>query len=246
MANEKEQASLFEPIVAPKRNFEIIEASIRREIYSGALVPGQKLPNEFELARQFNVGRSAVREALKVLELAGLLVVRRGYNGGTFVAPPDFEEVSEAITLTFQSGNMALDQLLEACQTIETRAAELAATSASKLEVSDLEELVQRIEQCVHLPARFLTAIVDFHLAITEMAHNAVFTLALQAMRNTLIQELNRLISDQSFRATIILELKDIWKAISDHDSFQAGQLMRLHLRHLDQQFSGSNQIVSE
>ena len=68
MANRKEHELLFEPIVAPKRNFEIIEASIRREIYSGALVPGQKLPNEFELARQFNVGRSAVREALKVLE----------------------------------------------------------------------------------------------------------------------------------------------------------------------------------
>jgi GntR family transcriptional repressor for pyruvate dehydrogenase complex len=239
MANKKEQESLFEPIVAPKRNFEIIEASIRREIYSGTLVPGQKLPNEFELARQFNVGRSAVREALKVLELAGLLVVRRGYNGGTFVAPPDFEEVSEVITLTFQRGSMALDQLFEACQTIEPRAAELAATHASELEVSDLEELVQRIEQCVHLPARYLTAIVDFHLAVTEMAHNSVFTLALQAMRNTLIQELNRLISDQSLRTTIILELKDIWKAISDHDALQAGQLMRFHLSHLDQKLSG-------
>ncbi len=235
MANKKEHESLFQPIVAPKRNFEIIEASIRREIYSGALVPGQKLPNEFELARQFNVGRSAVREALKVLELAGLLVVRRGYNGGTFVAPPDFEEASEAITLTFQPGTMALDQLLEACQTIEARAAELAASSASELEVSDLEELIQRVEQCVHLPARYLTAIVDFHLAITEMAHNVVFTLALQAMRNTLIQELNRLISDQKLRSIIILELKDIWKAISDHDSLQAGQLMRAHLRRLDQ-----------
>jgi GntR family transcriptional repressor for pyruvate dehydrogenase complex len=234
MTNKKEQETLFEPIVAPKRNFEIIEASIRREIYNGALVPGQKLPNEFELARQFNVGRSAVREALKVLELAGLLVVRRGYNGGTFVAPPDFEEASEAITLTFQPGNMALDQLLEACQTIEARAAELAASYASDLEIGDLEELVQRIEQCVHLPARYLTGIVDFHLAITEMAHNSVFTLALQAMRNNLIQELNRLIDDQKFRTTIIIELKDIWKAISDHDSLQAGQLMRLHLRHLD------------
>jgi GntR family transcriptional regulator, transcriptional repressor for pyruvate dehydrogenase complex len=238
MANKKEQESLFEPIVAPKRNFEIIEASIRREIYNGALVPGQKLPNEFELARQFNVGRSAVREALKVLELAGLLVVRRGYNGGTFVAPPDFEEASEVITLTFQPGSMALDELLEACQTIEPRAAELAASQASELEVSDLEELVQRIEQCVHLPARYLTAIVDFHLAVTEMAHNSVFTLALQAVRNTLIQELNRLISDQNLRSTIILELKDIWKAISEHDSLQAGQLMRLHLRHLGQHLS--------
>jgi GntR family transcriptional regulator, transcriptional repressor for pyruvate dehydrogenase complex len=235
MANKKEQESLFEPIVAPKRNFEIIEASIRREIYNGALVPGQKLPNEFELARQFNVGRSAVREALKVLELSGLLVVRRGYNGGTFVAPPDFEEASEAITLTFQPGNMALNQLLEACQTIETRAAELAASHASDLEISDLEELVQRIEQCVHIPARYLTGIVDFHLAITEMAHNSVYTLALQAMRNNLIQELNRLISDQKLRTTIILELQGIWKAISDHDSLQAGQLMRSHLCLLEQ-----------
>jgi GntR family transcriptional repressor for pyruvate dehydrogenase complex len=239
MANKKELEPLFEPIVAPKRNFEIIEASIRREIYRGALVPGQKLPNEFELARQFNVGRSAVREGLKVLELAGLLVVRRGYNGGTFVAPPDFEEASEAITLTFRPGTMAIDQLLEACQTIEARAAELAASQASEQEISELEELVQCIEKCAHLPARYLTAIVDFHLAVTEMAHNAVFTLTLQAMRNTLIQELNRLISDQKLRTTIILELKDIWKAISDHDSLQAGQLMRTHLCHLDQRSAG-------
>jgi GntR family transcriptional repressor for pyruvate dehydrogenase complex len=233
MASKKEKEPLFEPIVTPKRNFEIIEASIRREIYSGTLIPGQKLPNENELARQFNVGRSAVREALKVLELAGLLVVRRGYNGGTFIAPPDFEEASEAITLTFQPGNMALDQLLEACQTIEARAAELAASHASDLEISDLEELVQRIEQCAHLPARYLTAMVDFHLAVTEMAHNSVFTLAIQAIRNTLIQELNRLISDQQLRTTMILELKAIWKAISEHDPLQAGQLMRHYLRHL-------------
>ena len=91
MAKQKVNEPIFEPIETPKRHFEMIEASIRREIYNGSLVPGQKLPNEFELARQFNVGRSAVREALKVLELAGLLVVKRGYNVGTFVAPPDFE-----------------------------------------------------------------------------------------------------------------------------------------------------------
>lgn len=238
MTGQKPKEPLFEPIAPPKRNFEIVEASIRREIYNGALVPGQKLPNELELARQFNVGRSAVREALKVLELAGLLVVRRGYNGGTFVAPPDFEEASEAVTLTFQPNHMVLDQLLEACQTIEPRAAELAASHASKLEVSDLEELVLRIEQCVHLPGRYLTAIVDFHLTLTEMSHNSVFTLSLQAMRNTLIQELNRLISDQSLRITIILELKDICKAICDHNPLQAGRLMRSHLGHLGQHLS--------
>ncbi|HXX77206.1 MAG TPA: FadR/GntR family transcriptional regulator [Ktedonobacteraceae bacterium] len=238
MQDKKTQEPIFEPIVAPKRNFEIIEASIRREIYNGTLIPGQKLPNEFELAKQFNVGRSAVREALKVLELAGLLVVRRGYNGGTFVAPPDFEEASEAITLTFQPGHMALDQLLEACQTIEPRAAELAAIRASELEIDELAELVQRIEQCVHLPARYLTGIVDFHVSVTEMAHNSVFTLSLQAMRLNLIQELNRLIGNQQLRKNIILQLKDIYQAISDHDVPRAGQSMLTHLNHLNEQLS--------
>src|SRR5256885_9031955 len=113
MAKKKVNEPIFEPIETPKRHFELIEASIRREIYRGALVPGQKLPNEFELARQFNVGRSAVREGLKVLELAGLLVVRRGYNGGTFVAPPAFVEASEAITPTFRPRTMAIDHLLD-------------------------------------------------------------------------------------------------------------------------------------
>src|SRR3989449_9294910 len=143
MVKKKADKPIFEPIETPKRNFELIEASIRREIYNGTLVPGQKLPNEIELASQFNVGRSAVREALKVLELSGLLVVRRGYNGGTFVVPPDFEEASEAITLTFQPGHMALDQVLEDCQTIEPRAAEIAATRASDVENEQLEERVE-------------------------------------------------------------------------------------------------------
>src|SRR5256884_5280486 len=144
MQNKKTQEPMFEPIVAAKRNFEIIEASIRREIYSGTLVPGQKLPNEFELARQFNVGRSAVREALKVLELAGLLVVRRGYNGGTFVAPPDFEGASETITLAFRLGETTKGQLIEAALATEGRAAEVAAQDASDLEIHELHGIIQR------------------------------------------------------------------------------------------------------
>src|SRR6266487_1511809 len=183
MAKKKANEPIFEPIETPKRHFELIEASIRREIYNGSLVPGQKLPNEFELARQFNVGRSAVREALKVLELAGLLVVRRGYNGGTFVAPPDFEEASESITLTFRLGETTIDQLIEAALAIEVRAAELTAQNASDLEIDDLQEIIQRTEQSLNVPARYLTALIDFHMAVTELSHNTVFILALHAMR---------------------------------------------------------------
>jgi len=236
MAKKKVNEPIFEPIETPKRHFELIEASIRREIYNGSLVPGQKLPNEFELARQFNVGRSAVREALKVLELAGLLVVRRGYNGGTFVAPPDFEEASESITLTFRLGETTIDQLIEAALAIEVRAAELTAQNASDLEIDDLQEIIQRTEQSLNVPARYLTALIDFHMAVAELSHNTVFILALNAMRNLFIQELNRLISDQSdqrLRKTFILHQKEILKAIAEHDPQRAGQAMRVHLCHM-------------
>ena len=237
MAKKKVNEPIFEPIETPKRHFELIEASIRREIYNGSLVPGQKLPNEFELARQFNVGRSAVREALKVLELAGLLVVRRGYNGGTFVAPPDFEEASESITLTFRLGETTIDQLIEAALAIEVRAAELTAQYASDLEIDDLQEIIQRTEQSLNVPARYLTALIDFHMAVTELSHNTVFILALNAMRNLFIQELNRLISDQSdqkLRKTFILHQKEILKAIAEHDPQRAGQAMCVHLCHMN------------
>jgi GntR family transcriptional repressor for pyruvate dehydrogenase complex len=233
MAKKKVNEPVFEPIETPKRHFELIEASIRREIYNGSLIPGQKLPNEFELARQFNVGRSAVREALKVLELAGLLVVRRGYNGGTFVAPPDFEEASESITLTFRLGETTIDQLIEAALAIEVRAAELTAQLASDLEINDLQEIIQHTEQSLNVPARYLTALIDFHMAVTEMSHNTVFILAVNAMRNLFIQELNRLISDQKLRKTFILHQNDILNAIAEHDPQRAGQAMRVHLCHM-------------
>lgn len=234
MVKKKVDEAIFEPIETPKRNFELIAASIRREINNGTLIPGQKLPNEFELARQFNVGRSAVREAVKVLELTGLLVVKRGYNGGTFVAPPDFEDASESITLTFRLGETTVEQLIQAALVIEVRAVELAAQHASELEIKDLQEIIQRTEKSLNVPARYLTALIDFHIAVTEMSHNTVFILALSAMRRLLMQELNRLISDQKLCHTFVTQQQEIVKAITEQDAQRAGQAMRAHLSHIN------------
>src|SRR5215472_7357416 len=78
-----------------ERLFEQVANLLETEIGSGRLRPGQQLPAESELARQLDVGRSAVREALKTLELKGLLEVRRGYGGGTFVRHPAADAAHE-------------------------------------------------------------------------------------------------------------------------------------------------------
>jgi GntR family transcriptional regulator, transcriptional repressor for pyruvate dehydrogenase complex len=135
--------------------------------------------------------------------------------------------------LTFRLGETTIDQLIEAALAIEVRAAELTAQGASDLEINDLQEIIQRTEQSLNVPARYLTALIDFHIAVTEMSHNTVFILAVNAMRNLFIQELNRLISDQKLRKTFILHQKDILNAIAEHDPQRAAQAMRIHLCHM-------------
>lgn len=231
MTEEPTNEQMFEPIPMPKRNFEVVVENIRRQIYLGNLKPGRKLPNEVELGRQFNVGRSAIREALKVLELSGLLIVRRGYNGGTFVAPPDFEDASEVVTLTLRMGHTTVQQLIEAREVIEVRAAELAAERATDLEIADLEAITQRMEQNINVPARYIAADVDFHLAIAEMSRNNVFIFTLSAIRNLLTQDLNRLVSDRELCWLFISHHRQISEAIASHKVDEAGQTIRDHLQ---------------
>ena len=231
MTEETSNRQLFEPIPTPKRNFEVVVESIRRQIYTGNLKPGQKLPNELELSRQFNIGRSALREALKVLELSGLLTVRRGYNGGTFVAPPDFEDASEVVTLTLRLGDTGLNQLIEAREVIEVRAAELAAERGTDLEAAELEAMTQRMAENIHVPARYIAADVDFHIVVAEMSRNNVFTFTLSAIRNLLSQELNHLISDRRVGRLFITHHRQITQAIAGRDPQGAGQAMRDHLQ---------------
>ena len=74
MTHNKSSKILFAPIKST-RTFEEISLGIKRLIFKGALKPGDKLPSETELARQFNVGRQTVREALRLLELSSLILI---------------------------------------------------------------------------------------------------------------------------------------------------------------------------
>jgi DNA-binding transcriptional MocR family regulator len=75
-----EQENLFTPIES-KRTFEEISSKVKTLIFDGTLKPGDRLPSELELAKQFGVGRQSVREALRLLELSGFVSIQKGYGG---------------------------------------------------------------------------------------------------------------------------------------------------------------------
>lgn len=216
-----------------ERFFEKVANSIQREILLGNLQPNQKLPSETELAKQFNVGRSAIREALKVLELTGFLYVKRGYNGGTFVKPPDPAD-SFAATTPFGRATTGWEQLMEARKLIETRAAELASARADDEEIAGLWEELERMRSVIGVPARFIDQDVGFHLRIAEVAKNEVFVDVITSVRNYLKKETNELIAQEGALQEILDDHERICHRIAARDPAGAAQEMARHLQNME------------
>ena len=225
-------AKMFKPL-KNERFFEKVAGSIQREILLGNLEPGQRLPSETELAKQFNVGRSAIREALKVLELTGLLYVKRGYNGGTFVKPPDPADAF-ASTTHIGTATTGWEQLMEARKLIEVRTAELASVRAETEEVAALGEDLERIRIATGIPARFIEEDVIFHLRIAEASKNEVFFTVITSVRISLKKETNQLIAQEGALEEILQDHAEICDRIAARDPVGAAQGMSRHLQNME------------
>jgi len=223
---------MFQPL-KNERFFERIAASIQREITAGDLRPGEKLPNESELAKQFNVGRSAVREALKVLELLGLLYVKRGRNGGTFVRPPDPDD-SFATPIPISTDVTGRDQLMEARRLIEAKTAELAAIRGAQEDIVALGDELDRARRAAGVPARFIEADIGFHLRVAEAAKNEVFLAIISSLRTSLKKETNSVIRQDGAMQQIVDAHEAIYRRIKAREPEKAANEMLRHLQHVE------------
>lgn len=231
---------MFKPL-KNERFFEKVASSIQREILLGNLQPGQKLPNETELARQFSVGRSAVREALKVLELSGFLVVKRGFNGGTFVRPPDQEDSHNATPSPLAIERASVDQLMEARKTIEVKTSELAAIRAEETEIASLKQLLSRMKAVAVTPARFINADVDFHVCIAEAAKNEVFLVMINAVKTSLKNDTNKVIAQPGAVEEILDDHSEICKHIAARNPRGAIRAMERHLEAIERRLESAH-----
>jgi GntR family transcriptional repressor for pyruvate dehydrogenase complex len=225
-------ATAFTPL-KNERLFEKVVSAIQREILLGNLQPGQKLPNEAELGKQFNVGRSAIREALKVLEITGLLYVKRGYNGGTFVRPPDPADAFVTPTLLAPVATGWV-QLMEARRLIEVKTASLAAERALGDEILALGEVVEGMRLVTATPARFIEHDFTFHLRIAEAAKNEVFVLVMDSIKTLLKKETNDLLVQAGTVDEILADHDAIFRRIAARDPEGAAREMARHLTGLE------------
>lgn len=132
---------MFAPIETRRAADAIIE-QVRGQVAEGALVPGDRLPPERELAAAFGVSRNTVREALRSLENTGLLTLKKGAAGGAFIANDVAPAIVSGFADLFAFGVIRPEHLAEARLLVATTSARLACERASDADLADLAACV--------------------------------------------------------------------------------------------------------
>ncbi len=128
-----------------RKNYEIITDELRRFIESGLIKPGEKLDTIDQLATQYRVGKSTVREALSQLKALGLIESRQG--GGTYVKKPGLEP--SAVLDSLQTSNAELAQVLQVRKILEVGAAGLAALYRTDEDIKEIGKIVEQMKDTV-------------------------------------------------------------------------------------------------
>jgi len=135
----------FAPIT-PQRAFEEIAGQIRELVARGRLRPGDRLPGERELSAMFNVSRNTLREALRALELSGMIELRKGAAGGAFVLPGSSGVIVNGLRDLYHLGTITPQHLTEARIWMSTIVVRVA---CERITEDDLKALEANVEAAV-------------------------------------------------------------------------------------------------
>jgi GntR family transcriptional regulator, transcriptional repressor for pyruvate dehydrogenase complex len=171
VAQDSLNDALIEP-VKRSRIYEHIVEQIRALIREGRWAPGDQIPPERELAERFRVSRTSVREALRALEMQGVIDSRQG--GGTFVRTADTEALVPPLAAAILRGRRELAEVLEVRELIEPGIARRAAERATEEHVSELESLLGRQRLCIAQGRSFVDEDTAFHYTLARAADNHI------------------------------------------------------------------------
>ena len=203
---------------------------IRRE----EIRPGERLPAERDLCRQFGVGRTTLREALRSLSTLGIIEGRVGE--GTFVANDSSLHLEKSLQWGLLLDQKGVDDLIETRMMLECQTASSAATRSTAEDLDTIRSTVVSLEHALADQQRFLEADLEFHLAIAKTSQNAILANLLNLTRNYLQQWIVQSLDDPTHpdgerRARLSLdEHRAILAAIESGDAAEAEDHMQRHI----------------
>ena len=221
-------------VVKKTRIPEEIVGQIRDLVRAGVLSPGDKLPPERDLAQQFGVSRASVREAMRLLDTRGLVIIRPG--AGTYITEDTVEAVAQALSSLMNGRPSPAGDVFEMRLLLEPRVASLAAERAGD---EDIERMKAALDsQGADIAAGGTGAEFDseFHSSIATATKNSALVAVTQAISDILSQSRrDSLLSPERSRLSLQSH-RQILAAIQKRRPRKALQAMQEHISDVDRQ----------
>jgi len=216
--------------VQTSRLYEQIVQQIEDSILTGVLKAGDQLPAERELAQQFGVSRTAVREAVKALREKGLV---EAYSGrGTFITNGTSQAIRQSLDRMIKIGQPnGFMQLVEVREMLEPEIAALAATRIEPQHLSSMREAIAVMDRERTDASAFIEADLDFHLALAEAALNPLILSLIDSIVGVLREQRTRIFEMPGGPERGQFHHKRILEAVEQRDPEKARAAMRAHLK---------------
>jgi GntR family transcriptional repressor for pyruvate dehydrogenase complex len=226
--------------IQTRRALDEVVLQIREQLARGALVPGDRLPSERELAAQFQLSRNTVREALRLLEMSGLLEFRKGIHGGAFVREAHGGAVVAGFSDLFRLGMFQPKHLKDARLLISVHVIREACKRATP---ADLAELQRNLELGEAAVARGDTSErvrlgLEFHCLLAKASANPIMIIlmeSLMAVQRQLIELLG-----PSPDVLVMPARRRIFKYLAARDEKNAVLEMERNIAALDKRYLSS------
>lgn len=217
--------------VKSKKIYEIVAEQLTDMIKQGEFKPGERLPSVQQLSEDFDVGRSAIREALSALKAMGMIEIRQGE--GTFVKKVFLDLSGEMIPSILEQED--LKQLFEVRKLNETGAASIAAEKRSDMDIRKLERILKEMKLAEGDGGLGEQADIDFHMAIVAAAGNRMLERLMITISETVEESMKEarqlfLYSNEEKMKQLYQEHFEIYEAILVQDRQRAYQAMYDHI----------------
>lgn len=250
MPGQDEQPSVISRRPSQLRVARTIIDSLQQDIATGRLPLGSRLPNERELARQFGVSQPTMREALRALEVMGLIEVRHG--SGAYVSGDLRGFLASALQTVLQLERADIADVLEVRALLGRRCAALAARNATDIDIRNMESCLEAVDTALHGEdlRRMIEPTGSFQIAVAGAAHNPLLY-ALESYLVTLIISLQ--IARQSHHGP------DFWRTrvqgfaadrrrllshIKAHDEAGSAEAMSAYIESQHREFAADRELA--
>ena len=220
--------------IARRKTYELVAERLVALIGDRSFQSGDQLPTERELTASFQVGRSSVREALRMLESQGVI---RSVNGGAFVVADAAYPLNSSLRLLLTLDESSrLHDVIELRSILECEAAALAAERHGPEHLTPMDEAIEAMVDGLEEPEgdAFIDADLRFHLAVAEATGNRILLHSMQAVRDVIRRMLVTVFNLPGSAARAVEEHRTVRAAIAAGDASRARDEMRAHLTRVE------------